>query len=448
MPTHHFERPSVLLCSIPVHGHVTPLLGVARALRERGVDVRMLTGERFRDAVLAAGAEFVPLPAAADYDDRKLNERFPGRVGLTGIRQIKYDVQHMFLGPMQAQYDAVRAELGSARPDVILAEPGFFGAAAIAAMPLEQRAPLFMLCVVPMPLPSIDTAPAGLGLPPMRGVIGRLRNRLLMSVLEHVVFGGIHRALRVDFRNMTGYELQASIFGMPGLADLFLEFSVESFEYPRSDLPANVRFVGPAVRVTPTESFDAPSWWHELDDATVVHVTQGTLANDDFTELVAPTLRALEREDDILVVVSTGGRDVATVEAAFGQALPRNVRVAEYLPYDLLLPRVDVMVTNGGFGGVQLALQHGIPLVVAGQTEDKVEVCARVAWSGAGVNLKAQRPTADAVANAVRTVLRDPSYRTASGRIGADVARSGGVDEVARLVIAAATTADARSALS
>ena len=36
------------------------------------------------------------------------------------------------------------------------------------------------------------------------------------------------------------------------------------------------------------------------------------------------------------------------------------------------------MLTNGGYGGVQYALAHGVPLVVAGDTEDKPEVAARV----------------------------------------------------------------------
>jgi UDP:flavonoid glycosyltransferase YjiC (YdhE family) len=42
-----------------------------------------------------------------------------------------------------------------------------------------------------------------------------------------------------------------------------------------------------------------------------------------------------------------------------------------------LLPHVDAMVTNGGYGGVQQALAHGVPLVVTGDSEDKPEVAAR-----------------------------------------------------------------------
>jgi len=44
---------SLLLCSTPVHGHVTPLLAVARHLVAGGHRVRFLTGARYRDAVEA-----------------------------------------------------------------------------------------------------------------------------------------------------------------------------------------------------------------------------------------------------------------------------------------------------------------------------------------------------------------------------------------------------------
>ncbi len=60
--------------------------------------------------------------------------------------------------------------------------------------------------------------------------------------------------------------------------------------------------------------------------------------------------------------------------------MPSNTYVAEHIPHDLLLPKVDVMVTNGGYGAVQRALSTGVPLVVAGNTEDKPEVAAR--WHG------------------------------------------------------------------
>lgn len=114
-----------------------------------------------------------------------------------------------------------------------------------------------------------------------------------------------------------------------------------------------------------------------------MHVTQGTIDNADLGRLLEPTIDALGGED-VIVVATTGGRELSQLKVP----LPLNTYVAEYIPHDVLLPKVDVMVTNGGYGAVQRALSMGVPLAVAGNTEDKPEVAARVAWSGAGVNLK------------------------------------------------------------
>ena len=88
--------------------------------------------------------------------------------------------------------------------------------------------------------------------------------------------------------------------------------------------------------------------------------------------------------------------------------------MADYLPYEQMLPYVDVMVTNGGYGGVQQALRHGVPLVIAGTSEDKAEVAARVAWAGAGINLKTDRPATQDLSNAVATVLREARFKRAA----------------------------------
>ena len=56
------------------------------------------------------------------------------------------------------------------------------------------------------------------------------------------------------------------------------------------------------------------------------------------------------------------------------------------------------------------ALSHGVPIVAAGGTEDKPDVGARVAWSGAGIDLQTARPTPEVIRDAVRCLLDDPRY--------------------------------------
>jgi UDP:flavonoid glycosyltransferase YjiC (YdhE family) len=110
-------------------------------------------------------------------------------------------------------------------------------------------------------------------------------------------------------------------------------------------------------------------------------VTQGT-ANVDPRDLILPALEALAGED-VLVVVGLGHRT-----GPLPGPLPANARVAPMVPYPQLLPRTSVVITNGGYGAVLQALRHDLPLIVAGGDLDKPEVAARVAWHGAGVNLR------------------------------------------------------------
>ena len=420
---------SVLICATPVHGHVTPLLAVTRHLVASGHSVRFLTGAKYRDAVEAAGATHLPLPADADFDDTNLDAAFPGRVGLKGPAAIKYDLSNIFLKPGISQVRAVDDALASGPADVVLFESMFFGAAALISRDPATRPPIVYLGIVPLSLASVDTAPFGLGIKPMRGPIGRIRNALLYFAATRIVFRSLQKQATGMVRELTGGAFTHPVMDYPRLADAVVQFTVSGFEYPRRDLPGHVHFVGPVSRTRASDA-PVPAWWDELESGRpVVHVTQGTIANQNWDELVAPAILGLAGEE-VLVVVSTGGRDVASLP----HPLPANVRAAKYLPYDRLLPLTDVFVTNGGYGGVHYALEHGVPLVVAGATEDKAEVTARVDYTGAGINLRTNAPTAGKIRDAVREVLADARYGTASARIGKEIVASPGVAGLEKVI--------------
>lgn len=112
----------------------------------------------------------------------------------------------------------------------------------------------------------------------------------------------------------------------------------------------------------------------------------------------------------------------------------RRTRVHGFLPHAELLPRVDVVITNGGWGGTLGALSHGIPLVIAGGDLDKPEIAARVAWSGAGVNLRTGTPTAAQVATGFDRVVSETSFRDAAARVGEELRSLGGAAKAAELL--------------
>jgi MGT family glycosyltransferase len=411
-----------LLAANPIHGHAGPVLRVAGDLVERGHAVTVLTGTRFADAVRGAGAAFRPLQGKADYDDRLPDTYLPDRERYRGVRRSEYDIRTIFVETIPDQYRSLIPLIEGTDPDAILVD-GAFGGVLPLITRTGRRPPVLALGVTPLTQSSRDVAPHGLALAPPRTGLDRLRYAAMQAAARRAVFGATQRAGRRAF-DSAGARLDFFIMDASRRFDRFLQTGPASLEYPRRDLAPNTAFVG--VLPQATGSAPLPDWWGDLDDApAVVHVTQGTIDNHDFSRLVRPALDALA-ERDVLVVITAGGRDPGTLGP-----LPPNARAARYLPYDELLPRTDVVVTNGGFGGVQAALAAGVPLVVAGGTEDKPEVAARVAWTGAGIDLRTGTPDAVAVGRAVQRVLADPGYRSAARRIAADAATHDPFGEIA-----------------
>lgn len=406
---------TLLVCSNPIHGHVAPMLGVARHLVGVGHRVIMLTGRRFADRVEAVGAEFRALPGIADYDDRDQDAYLPDRARYRGLARAQYDIQSIFVKPIPDQYRGVRDVIDEQRVDAILVDGAFAGVGPL-LFGDAPRPPILALGVNPLAQSSRDVAPTGTGLPPSSSPIGRVRNRLLQLVATRLLFRDTQRLGERIFAAAGVPRLEHFVMDISSAYDRFLQLSSPEFEYPRSDLAPNTAFIGPVP--SGESDIPVPAWWGDLDGSRpVVHVTQGTIDNHDLDRLIRPTLTALA-DVDALVVVALGGR----APSELGE-VPDNVRVASYLPYDRLLPHVSVFVTNGGYGGVQEALRAGVPLVVAGDTEDKPEVAARVAWSGAGIDLRTGRPSAAALRAAVLRVLGEERHRTAARRQAAAIAR-------------------------
>ena len=416
---------SIIIVSVPFHGHVTSLLTVAGNFVNRGDDVRFITGSRFADRVRATGASYVPLPAEADFDDRSLLGSFPERARLKGIKACAFDVEHVIARPAKAHTRRCWLPLRPILPTSCW--PNRSSSAPRSCWRTRvRRVRRSSFCgIAPLPVESRDTAPFGLGLPPVR-ILNRPRNIALAS-LNRRVLRRPYRVIDDLHREVHGTDLPGTFVDWGRRADALVQFTVPSFEYPRSDTPPALYFVGP-LSATGSQA-PLPPWWADLDGIRpVIHVTQGTFANTDYRQAIAPTLLALAG-DDVLVVVATGGRPLDTLPP-----LPANARAATYLPYDELLPRTAVYVTNGGYGGVQYALRYGVPIVATGGKEDKPEVGARVAWSGVGRRIRSERPSPRALRRDILAVLNQSHYRQASQRMAADMSAAPGLSGLADIV--------------
>jgi UDP:flavonoid glycosyltransferase YjiC (YdhE family) len=418
-----------LFATMPVPGHVAPLTPVARTLVERGHEIVWYGSKYHADSIARSGASFRPIRSTIDYGDGRYDEHFPDRDRFHGLRKVVFDFEHAFVNATAGYLTDLREICHEFHPDAMVHDPAVIAGA---IMGISDGLPAATINISVLSIEGRNVGPFGFGLLPADGRLGRLRNRAMFGLVDHVIFGRVNRA----------YRKLAARYGWPVLPIrpragdwLFLQPSVEAFEYPRPDLPRLVHFIGPLLPAVPHD-FTPPTWWANVEDARskrmpVVLVTQGTVATD-ASELIGPTLRALEFED--LLVVAAGA------DASDLEHIPTNAQVARFVPFTALMPLVDAYVTNGGYGGVTIALANGVPVVSGGTTEDKAEVGQRVAYSGVGINLKTNRPSERKLRDAILSILADTGFRTRAGLIQTDFARHDAPTEAADLLERLAVT--------
>jgi UDP:flavonoid glycosyltransferase YjiC (YdhE family) len=196
----------------------------------------------------------------------------------------------------------------------------------------------------------------------------------------------------------------------------YFQSGVPGFDYPRRNLPTNVKFVGPLLpnrkaTVLPVELADKLR-----EDRSVIVVSQGTVDNTDADKLFVPALEALKGASH-LVIATTGGKNTEELRKRFPET---NVVIEDFIDFDLLFEHADLFICNGGYGSILLALSHGVPILSAGTREGKNDINSRIDYSGFGVDLKTERPKPERIAKGVTRVLGDTHFAQNVERIRAE----------------------------
>jgi len=408
-------------------GHVAPSLPIVQKLVERSHEVAWLTGRKYEGRIKAIGAKFHPLPEKTDSSLTDMYVFHPGLKELTGLAQIKYYIKHIFLDACEPEIEVLDTIIANFPADVLVGDTITFFTFFKSEI---SGIPSAMISLLPLALPDKNVAPFGLGLTPGESFFPKARNRFLNLLVNHVLLRDVTQYANTTRQKLGLPRLDGPFFpAMFQIPDLIMHISTPAFEYPRSNLPENLHFIGPILKEKEL-TYQQPAWWDDLCGvAPVILVNQGTIATN-LQDLVIPTIEGLQSEPMLIIAVPVK-------EGQIGK-IPPNVRVEPFIPFEHLLPHVDVMITNGGYGGVQMALAHGIPLIVAGDTDDKMEVAARVEWSKTGINLKKQRPTADEIKYAVRKILDNPIYGDNAKRIQSDFSQYNAPEQAAELLEALA----------
>lgn len=165
----------------------------------------------------------------------------------------------------------------------------------------------------------------------------------------------------------------------------------ELFPLPRA--PANHLHLGPVLWSPPMA---LPAWWDDLPgDRPVVYVTMGSSGSAGLLEVVIDALAGL----DLSIVAATAGAPIPLNRW-------RNVWLADYLPGERVAARASLVVCNGGSPTSQQALAAGRPVIGICGNMDQMLNMRVLAAAGAGISLRADRLTPQAIAAAARSLMQ------------------------------------------
>ncbi|HYR61142.1 MAG TPA: glycosyltransferase [Actinomycetota bacterium] len=376
----------VLITSPAMLGHIHPMVPLARAIAERGHDVRWAlpadgVGEVERRGIRAvAAAPSLPIgPALAKQRYPELNDLPPA------------DVPAVMFGKLWGAIAAPEMLHGLVpltlawRPHLVITDAAEFAGHIVAA---EVGVPSVTKGFGPL-LPASRVASAA------REVAHLWRSR----GLEPRPFGGAYDTLYLD-------------------------------SYPPVLQPQPAEHIAHRQLVRPHRDdgeFDSSAAlpFPEGPAGTpLVYVTMGTVFND--VNPLRVTIGALrDLPVRILVTVGPGGDP-----AMLGEQ-PTHVRVERYVPQSAVLGHCDVVVSHGGSGTALGALALGLPQLCLPQGADQFLNAAAIASAGAGLAILPGEFTPEAVTDAVERLLSDHSFRDAAARVRASIAAMPPVEEVA-----------------
>ncbi len=409
----------IIALASPADGHTFPVLRIVEELVLRGYDVTLLAGEDFKQRTAAVGAQFLPVPAYDGLD--QITGELSAITDLSdrlGAAMVK-----LFIEPTASRMAVLYAALELVKREnpshkILLLTESFF----LGDLPLALGAPLpkgynrrpraININACSYALTSVDTAPFGMGLvpnatPESRELYRRMNQDLLKGPLAAAVALQKKIFTELGAKYIDNVEARHPFDVITTAADVTLQMCPPSLEYQRSDIHPKLRFIG-ALPPRPAKSFVAPPFWNTIITANkrIVVVSQGTVAVH-YNQLLIPAMHALADRDDIVVVAILGRRG-AVLPAEV--AIPSNAYVVDYLSYDTMLPRASVFVLNAGYGGFMHGIVNGVPMVLAGGSEDKPEVANRGAFAGVGINLRTGTPSQTQIREAVDDVLSSPKY--------------------------------------
>jgi MGT family glycosyltransferase len=397
-------------------GNAPPQLAVTRRLVEAGHEVLVLGHEASRTRIEATGASFVAFRTVHPDMDSSRPETDPlrdweVRSPMAAAQRL---LDSLYREPIPGTAEESATAIAEFSPDVVVFDFMLLGAG-IAAEAAGVPAVAMVHCPYLLPTPGVP--PYGLGLRWPRTGVGRA----FQAVLRHIGSRSGRPVTAATNAERSARRLApvADWTEQVLRADRVLVFTAPELDFAgRVELPAQVRFVGPAFEPS-ADSWSSP--WAPDDDRPLVVVSLSTT----YMKQEALAGRVLEAVAELPArVLLTAGPALDTSTLRLGP----NTVVVPFVPHRSVFPEASLVVTHAGWGTISAALSCGVPLVCIPCGRDQPDGARRVVDAGAGV-LVSKSASARRIRTAVAKVLDDGELRAGAARMAAALGRRDGTEE-------------------
>ena len=399
-------------------GHLNPMIALADAIRSREHRVTFFLLGEPPSSVAAAGFDVVPVGGTIFPPDE-----YRAEMQRLGLLEGRAALKHTFSIGARAAEAILEVGPTAARAaglTALLVDQASFPGGTVAD---ELGIPFATICNALLLHPDPVAPPFFTHWQPQDTMWARLRNRIAWAGLTRL-YAPILTKIQ-DRRRRIGLPVPTQIADTWS-GQLQISQQPEGFEFPRRELPKQVRFVGPLRLPGGYQPVSFP--WERLDGRPLIYASLGTLQN----RIAGPFQMIAEACDglDAQLVISTGH---GIAPETLGE-LPGRPVVVPYAPQLDLLRRSAIAVTHAGLNTVLDAMATGVPLVAIPVTNEQPGIAARLTWVGAGEAIDHEHLTPQALRAAVVRVQRNPSYRAAAERIRSSIQAGGGAPRAAELI--------------
>lgn len=392
-----------LVIALGSHGDVHPMIGIARAMRDRGHRVTFVASGYFEDLPRREGLEFVPIGTADEFRAQLKNPDL-----WHPIRAFKAVFIDNVMPAARPTYDVIMERLEPGQT-VLVAHSLALGARLAQE---KHDIPTVTVHLAPAVFRTVYDMPA-LGGTPFRSWMPRALKRVLWKIADLIMIDRVLAPPLNDIRVGLGLPPVKGVIDQWWHSPLLtLGLFPSWFGPPQPDWPASVKLTTFPLYDERSVAPLSESLQRFLDDGEPpIAFTPGSAMTfgREFFSASADACRRLGRRG-LLLSRHTGH---------IPERLPAGVIHVDYAPFSQLLPRCAALVHHGGIGTTAQALAAGIPQLVMPLAHDQFDNAARVRRLGVGDSIPRRKYRGDRAARALENLLASSDVRRACAAIAA-----------------------------